>query len=165
MTSIDSTPEAADSLLVESSAFPPVLRVQLVKEDARSYIEREEVKGHFEAAAILRRYLQHEDREHFVAMMLDVKNRVIGIHTVSIGNLNSALVAPREVFKAAILSNAMSVVLGHNHPSGDPTPSPEDLEITERLRKAGEILGIEVLDHVIIGEGEMHTSLRSLGKC
>lgn len=165
MTLFDLIPEIPEPLLVESPVFPPVLRVQLLKEDANSYTDREEVKGHFEAAAILRRYLQHEDREHFVAMMLDVKNRVIGIHTVSIGILNAALVTPREVFKAAILSNAMSVVLGHNHPSGDPTPSPEDLEITERLKKAGEILGIEVLDHVIIGEGEMHCSLRSLGKC
>lgn len=164
MTLLDSS-KSLNPLLVEGSEFPPVLRVQLVREDPRCYADRDEVKGHFEAAAILRRYLQDEDREHFVAMMLDVKNRVIGIHTASIGILNSALVSPREVFKAAILSNAMSVVLGHNHPSGDPTPSPEDFEITERLKKAGEIIGIEVLDHIIIGEGEMHCSLRSLGKC
>ena len=95
--------------------------------------------------------------------MLDVKNRVIGIHTVSIGTLNASLVSAREVFKAAILCNAASIILAHNHPSGDLTPSPEDIQVTDVLRKAGKLLDIEVLDHVIVGEEGSHSSLRRLG--
>lgn len=97
-------------------------------------------------------------------MMLDVKNRVIGIHTVSIGNLNSAIVSPREVFKAAILANAASIIVGHNHPSGDVTPSPEDIQVTTTLQQAGKLLGIEVLDHIIVGEEGAHTSLKQMGR-
>ncbi len=85
-------------------------------------------------------------------MTLNTKNNITGINVVSIGSLNSSLVHPREVFKAAILGNAAAIILAHNHPSGDPSPSPEDLEITRRLVEAGKILGIEVLDHVIIGD-------------
>ena len=115
--------------------------------------------GH-DVAEILRRYLQHEDREHFVTLMLDAKNRVIGLHTVSIGTLSAALVSPREVFKAAILANAASIILAHNHPSGDTTPSPEDIKVTDTLKQAGQILGIDVLDHVIVGENGAFRSLR-----
>jgi DNA repair protein RadC len=82
---------------------------------------------------------------------------------VSVGDLSSALVHPREVFKPAILSNAASVILAHNHPSGDPQPSPEDCAVTRRLQEAGQILGIEVLDHVIIGDASRWASLREKG--
>jgi len=91
------------------------------------------------------------DREYFVCFHLDSRNRVKSFETVSIGTLNSSLVHPREVFKAAILSNAASIILCHNHPSGDTGVSTDDLVLTKRLVDAGEILGIEVLDHVIIG--------------
>ncbi len=90
------------------------------------------------------------DREHFVAVHLDIKNRVRSWEIVSIGHLSAALVHPREVFKAAILANAASVALLHNHPSGDPEPSREDIDLTRRLIRAGELLGIPVLDHVVV---------------
>lgn len=93
------------------------------------------------------------DREEFLTVMLDGKNRALGFHVVSVGTLTASLVHPREVFKAAILANAAAVILVHNHPSGDPTPSAEDVAITERLRQAGDLLGIRVLDHVVIGDG------------
>ena len=147
--------------LFESALMPPVFRVQLIREAG---VKRSEVSSSHDAVDVLRRYLEHEDREHFVILMLDVKNRVIGIHTVSIGNLNSAIVSPREVFKAAILANAASIILGHNHPSGDITPSPEDIQVTETLHKAGKLLDIEVLDHVIIGEEGAFCSLRRDGR-
>ncbi len=86
-------------------------------------------------------------------MLLDRKNQVIGFHTVSIGSLTASVVHPREVYKVAILSNAAAVIFGHNHPSGDPTPSAEDKALTSRLVEAGEILGMQVLDHVVIGDG------------
>lgn len=92
-------------------------------------------------------------------MMLDTRNSVIGLNTVTIGILDSSLVHPREVFKPAILSNAASIVLAHNHPSGDPMPSQEDRRATERIVQAGKILGIEVLDHIIIGDLDRFSSL------
>jgi DNA repair protein RadC len=102
------------------------------------------------------------DREHFRVMHLNTKKMVLGIREVSIGSLNSSLVHPRECFKEAIKRNSHSLILLHNHPSGDPTPSKEDLEITNRLIECGRILGILVLDHIIIGDGS-YISLREKG--
>jgi DNA repair protein RadC len=92
----------------------------------------------------------HPDREFFVCLLLDGKNRIAGIHTVSQGSLNQTIVHPREAFKAAILANSAAIIIAHNHPSGDLTPSREDMEITRRLKEAGELLGIKVLDHIIV---------------
>lgn len=101
--------------------------------------------------------LAHEmrflDREQFRAIHLNTKNRVLHVEIVSIGTLNSSVVHPRELFKNAIRRSAASIILVHNHPSGDPTPSLEDKEITDRVAQAGCILGISVLDHVVIGDG------------
>lgn len=93
------------------------------------------------------------DREEFLVVPLDGKNRSLGFHVVSVGTLTASLVHPREVFKIVLLTNAAAIILVHNHPSGDPTPSPEDVAITQRLKDAGEILGIRILDHVVIGDG------------
>ena len=94
--------------------------------------------------------IKDKAKEHFKLILLNTRNKIIGISTVSIGTLNSNLVHPREVFKDAISHSAASVVFAHNHPSGDPEPSEDDLTITKRLTEAGKILGIEVLDHIII---------------
>lgn len=102
---------------------------------------------------LLRGRIANRDRENFVAVLLNTKNEVIEISTVSVGTLSAALVHPREVFKPAIRASAASVVLAHNHPSGKVEPSREDREITRRLTGAAEIIGIEVLDHVILGDG------------
>ncbi len=110
-----------------------------------------------DALALLQPRMQLLDREHFVVVSLTTKNRVIAIETASIGSLNSSLVHPREIFKNAIRLSAAAVILAHNHPSGDPTPSREDLEITNRLVEAGKLIGIEVLDHLIIGSGSFHS--------
>jgi len=144
----------------KDSLMPPIFRVQLVREKSGP---RTGIEGPEHVAQVLSRYLEHADREHFVALMLDAKNRIIGIHTVSVGSLFAALVSPREVFKAAILANAASVVVAHNHPSGDVTPSPEDIQVTKTLSEAGKLLDIEVLDHVIVGEDGAWTSLKRLG--
>ena len=95
-------------------------------------------------------------------LALDTKNKIIGVFTISTGSLNASIIHPRDVFQRAILSNAAAVVLVHNHPSGDPTPSPEDMELTRRLVEAGKMLDIEVLDHVVIGEGRF-VSLKEAG--
>lgn len=134
-----------------------IVSIKMVKESRMSYLENQ-ISDQNKAAEILRQYIGDVDREHLVVMTLDTKNRINTITTVSIGTLNAAIATPREVFKTAILSNAAGIVVGHNHPSGDPTPSAEDIEFTERLASVGEIMGIEILDHIIIGD----TSFRSL---
>jgi len=96
--------------------------------------------------------LSHLQKEHFMILHLDTRNKIIKDETVSIGTLNSSLIHPREVFKSAIKESANSIILVHNHPSGDPEPSPEDKEVTEIISKAGELLNIKFLDHVIIGK-------------
>jgi DNA repair protein RadC len=92
------------------------------------------------------------DREQFLVCGLDAKHRIIGINIVSIGSLTLAIVHPREVFKPLILMNAAAFICAHNHPSSDPTPSPEDRVLTQRLRHGAEILGITLLDHLVLGE-------------
>ncbi|MTI84963.1 MAG: hypothetical protein FH756_13985 [Firmicutes bacterium] len=92
-------------------------------------------------------------------LLLDIRTC---FHTVSVGTLNSAQVHPREVFKVAIISNSAAIILGHNHPSGDPEPSHEDIEVTNRLVEAGQILGIEVLDHIVCGDSK-YISLKTKG--
>lgn len=103
-----------------------------------------------------------ERREHFIAVMLDTKNRVLRTETISIGTLDSSLVHPREVYRSVIREGAANWIAVHNHPSGDPTPSPEDIAITRQLKDAGELLGVELLDHLILGDGN-YTSLREKG--
>jgi len=99
-------------------------------------------------------FLMKETKEMFLTLHLDGKNRVVCIDQVSIGSLNQSIVHPREVFKTACLSNAAALLLIHQHPTGDSTPSSEDIAITRRLKEAGELMGIKVLDHIIVGDGE-----------
>lgn len=102
-------------------------------------------------------FLMQETKEVFLTLHLDGKNRIIAVDMVSIGSLNQSIVHPREVFKSACLSNAAAVILIHQHPTGDPTPSREDIAITNRLKEAGELMGIRVMDHIIVGEGSYHS--------
>lgn len=102
------------------------------------------------------------DKEYFRAIALNTKNQVLGIEDISIGSLSASLVHPRELFKPLIRKSAAAVILVHNHPSGDPSPSREDREITQRIVEAGRLLGIEVLDHVIIGDNR-YISLKEQG--
>ncbi len=107
--------------------------------------------------------LRGADREHFWALALSTRNHLIKVIEVSVGSLNASIVHPRELFKEAVRLSAASVVVVHNHPSGDPTPSGADIQLTRRLVKAGDVLGIELLDHVVIGDTGEHSSLRDLG--
>ncbi len=104
----------------------------------------------------------HEEPEEYMYMIcLNTKNRVIGVFEISHGNVNSSIVGTREIFQKALLANAVSIILMHNHPSGDPSPSREDIEVTRRIVEAGKIIGIEVLDHIIIGD--RYSSLKEKG--
>ena len=127
-------------------------RVRLV--DVRLVGETEgiyQVQRARHVAELLYELVGDADREHFVAMYLDARHRVTHVHTVSVGHLAGSLVHPREVFKAALLANAAAMIVGHNHPSGDVDPSPDDHRIHERIRDAGELMGIKLLDAVIVG--------------
>ena len=115
-----------------------------------------------ESAFAMVRDLGSKKREHFAALYLNARNALIARETISIGSLNASLVHPREVFHPAVRELAASIILAHNHPSGDVTPSREDVELTRRLVEAGELMGVEVLDHLIIG-GRHFVSLKSKG--
>lgn len=108
------------------------------------------IRGPEDVVQLLGRRLTRQAREHFLVVLLNARHEVDAVETVSVGSLNASIVHPREVFKPAVIGSAASVVLVHNHPSGDPEPSEEDLSITKRLVEAGDLLGIGVLDHVII---------------
>ncbi|KUK82005.1 MAG: DNA repair protein RadC [Pelotomaculum thermopropionicum] len=125
-----------------------------------SEASRPVIKSPDDAAALVMEEMRHLDREHFRALLLNTKNQVIGTDKVSVGTLNSSTVHPRELFRNAIRKSAASMVLVHNHPSGDPAPSREDLDITRRLVEVGKIIGIEILDHIIIGDNRF-TSFRA----
>ncbi len=116
-----------------------------------------------DVVAVCGNRLRGRDREHFWTLALNTKNRLIRIIEVSVGSLNASIVHPRELFKDAVRASAASVVVVHNHPSGDPTPSGADIQLTRRLVKAGDVLGVEVLDHVVIGDGGAHASMRDMG--
>lgn len=125
-------------------------------------LTRPVVNSPTDVAHLVMEEMRYLDREHFRIITLTTKNHVLGISSISIGSLNSSLVHPRECFKEAIRRNSNAIILLHNHPSGDPTPSREDIEVTERLAEGGRILGIEVLDHVIIGDNR-YISLKERG--
>jgi DNA repair protein RadC len=125
--------------------------------------ERPLVSTPEDVVALCATQLRGLDREHFWALALSTKNRLLRMVEVSVGSLNASIVHPRELFKEAVRISAASIVVVHNHPSGDPTPSGADLQLTRRLAKAGEVLGIELLDHIVIGDGGAHTSMRHMG--
>lgn len=124
--------------------------------------ERPVIKSPADVFHLVGEDMRYLDREHFNVILLNTKNHVLGVENVSIGSLNASLVHPRELFKKAILKSAAGIILVHNHPSGDPQPSQEDKQVTCRMAKAGEIIGIEVLDHIVIGDGRF-ASLRERG--
>lgn len=136
-----------------------VISLKIVKESSILYDVRR-LTTPSEAAGLGKRFLEDLDREQVIVCCLDNKNQLVSINVVSTGTLNSSLVHPREVFKTAILSNAASIILFHNHPSGDPEPSQEDINITTSLKDAGNILGIELFDHIIIGSENQFISFK-----
>ncbi len=105
---------------------------------------------------------QEEAQEVFGVLILNTKHKIVAVHEVSRGTLNASMVHPREVFKPAVLHNAASIICFHNHPSGDPEPSRDDVEVTNRLVEAGKIMGIGILDHIIVGDNR-YTSLKERG--
>ena len=139
-------------------------RVVLEKEVSMNYPTLSyAIKSPDDAATIGKEFMRiHEEPEEYMYMIcMNTKNKVIGVFEISHGSVNSSIVTPREVFQKALLANAVSIILMHNHPSGDPTASREDIEVTKRLVEAGKIVGVEVLDHIIIGD--RYISLKEKG--
>ncbi len=120
------------------------------------------VKTPDDVVSVVRSRLRGKKKEHFLALLLDTRSQLIKVSEISIGSLDTSIVHPREVFKEAISASAASVIFAHNHPSGDPEASEDDIELTKRLAKAGEIVGIDILDHIIIG-GKNYLSLKREG--
>jgi len=129
---------------------------------AADFHDRQVIRSPEDVKNKLMEEMRYLDREHFRTVYLDRKNQIISIETISIGGLASSVVHPREVFKPAVKKSAAGLILVHNHPSGDPMPSREDIEVTKRLVEAGRIMGIEVLDHIIIGDRD-YVSMRGRG--
>ena len=119
--------------------------------DGRGSIEKVTVKTPEDVSELVRNRLKNKKKEYFLTLLLDTKNNLIRIAEISVGSLDSSIVHPREVFKEAISASAAGVIFDHNHPSGDTQASEDDIQLTQRLIEAGEIIGIEVLDHVIVG--------------
>ena len=138
-----------------------IVSIKMVRESSILYDIRR-IQAPKDAVELGKRFLEESDREQLLVCCLDAKNQPTAINVVSVGNLNNSLVHPREVFKPAILSNSASIILFHNHPTGDPTPSKEDTNITERLKECGNILGIKLIDHIIIGDNSYY-SLKEKG--
>ena len=138
-----------------------IVSIKMVKESSFLYQTRT-ISSPKDAYEMIKEQLEGLDREQFIIACLNTKNEPTNISVVSVGLLNKAIVHPREVFKTAILSNASSIMAFHNHPSGDTTPSQQDIQLTHRLVEAGELLGIKLVDHLIIGDGSF-TSLKEKG--
>jgi DNA repair protein RadC len=128
-------------------------------EGGEQYIVRSPEDG----AKVAATFIGDEDREVFFVMCLNTKNRIVAVHRCHVGGLNASIVMPREVFKSAILNNCASIIVSHQHPSQDVTPSREDIDVTKRLVEAGKILGIEVLDHLIVNSSADYYSLKEKG--
>ena len=137
-------------------ATVPRVRVELVRDATSDYVEHP-IGSAAAVWHLLRDEMASWDRERFLTLLLDGRHKAIGLEEVSVGTATASLVHPREVFKGIILANAAAFILVHNHPSGDPTPSREDREVTERLKKASELLGIRLLDHIVFGREGFHS--------
>ena len=122
------------------------------------------IRSAYDAVDVMAKELQKYDRELFCILNLQTSGKVINMNVVSMGTLNTAVVSPREVFKTAILSNAASILLAHNHPSGECSPSKEDMQVTKRLIECGNLIDIPVTDHIITGWGETYYSFREHGQ-
>lgn len=131
----------------------PVFSREVIREEFPVYIATNRFTSPEQVFEMFRD-LVLETKEHFICLHLDGKNRINCLDRVSVGSLNQSIVHPREIFKSACMVSAAAILLVHNHPSGDPTPSSEDIAITKRLKEVGALMGIPILDHIIIGDGQ-----------
>jgi DNA repair protein RadC len=172
LSSFDKIQDLKDATIEELMQVKGVGKAKAVQLLAAAEIGKRMYRKHSEgrytirspedAAAYLMTDMASLNQEHFVVLFLNVKNEILHKQTIFIGSLNSSIVHPREIFREAVKRSAASIIVAHNHPSGNPSPSPEDIEVTKRLIEAGSIMGIELLDHVIIGDHQF-LSLKEKG--
>lgn len=143
-------------MLKKPSLNIPIIHLQMVRDKEIEY-GSQHMNSPKKAADLIRKYLDGADCENLVVCAVDAKSKPVLIQTVGIGTVKSCLYSAVDVFKAAILSNAAGIILFHNHPSGEPEPSREDLRMTVRVKQAGELLGITLQDHIIIGEDSYYS--------
>lgn len=155
--------------LIEINGIGEVKAIELLaaielgrRVSAKQVQDRWTIRTPDDAATLLMSDMTNLKQEHFVVLYLNVKNQVIHKQTIFMGSLNASIVHPREIFREAVKRSAASIICAHNHPSGNPTPSSEDIDVTKRIQHAGEVLGIELLDHVIIGDHQF-ISLKEKG--
>lgn len=160
--------EASLEELIEEKGIGPAKAVtikaaiEIGRRMSQDIQQKGTIKSPDDVKNIVMEEMRYFDREHFRVIYLDRKGGMMEMQDISIGGLHSSIVHPREVFKVAVKKSAASIILVHNHPSGDPTPSAEDIEVTRRLIEAGNIMGITVLDHIIIGDNS-YCSLKTKG--
>lgn len=130
---------------------------ELSKRISTLKIEKIKIFSPSDAAVVLMEEMRYYKKEYFKIILLDTKNNIKKVSNISVGSLNSSIVHPREVFSEAVINSASSIILVHNHPSGETEPSREDIALTNRLDECGKILGIRILDHIIIGDGEFYS--------
>lgn len=140
-----------------------IVSLKIVRERSFLY-ENRKINNPCEAYNLVKNFLVDSDREKFLVVCLDTRKQPVSIQTVSIGHISSTIVHPREVFKVAVLSNASSIICFHNHPTGNSNPSGEDEDMTLRLKECGEILGIALVDHIIVGSNESFYSFKEHNK-
>jgi len=121
------------------------------------------VTGPDSVVNLVNKYILDEDREILLVLVLNTKNAVVAVHRCHMGTLDSSIASARDIYKTAILNNAASIIIAHNHPSGQVQPSPQDISLTERIVKAGEVMGIELLDHIIVGWAQGFYSFKAHG--
>ncbi len=158
---IEATKKREVKRRVEILSLRVVKDLELIREGSIDYLPRK-MSSPADVVGLCRHFLDDLPEERMLVVSLDTKNQFNNVSVVSIGTLNSSLAHPREIYKVAVKSNSSSIILAHNHPSGDPSPSKEDIDITKRLREAGDILGIRLLDHIIIGENDKYISLKEM---
>ena len=139
-----------------------IVKIQMVRDGTLEY-GKKAIKGPQDLAELGQKFIQNADREVFLLVCLNTRNHINCIHVVSIGTVNTALVAPREVLKAVLMSNASNMAFIHNHPSGDPDPSSDDIQITNRIAECGKLFGIGLIDHVIISDDGKYESFMEKG--
>ena len=142
--------------------FIPRFDIRLVRDGRVATLEPVLIRTPADTLPVLEAELSELAYERFIALALSTKNHVIAVLPVSSGSLNASIVHPRELFQRAILANCASLIVAHNHPSGDPTPSPEDIALTRKLVEAGELLDVPVLDHIVLGYARF-TSFKEKG--
>jgi len=143
--------ELDNECTIRLKVIRPVYETLIINENLGAYIADQVFKTSSDVAHLFK-FLEKESKEHFIAVHLNAKNKIICVDRVSTGSLTASIVHPREVMKSTLLLSAAAMILVHNHPSSDPTPSREDIELTRRIKDSADLLGVRLLDHVIVGE-------------